>query len=195
MSDDQKKSDRPNIHTSYVGEFKADSLKIEGGVASATFVDKGGAERVVKGYNDNAKLLEEAVAAGGEQIIRGSLLGGNKNPHMGIYGVGPDQVCGVVSHVRDNFDSFEKDGKQPYIDMFVKFERGEHTIGRPIKAYGDDALALEGLKDGDTIDVPARPTQEQRGKGDEKTWQSVMRITGPGTFERAAEKDTAPDPA
>lgn len=185
---EEKKNSNRNLHTSYVGTFKADSFKVdEKGVASAILETPGG-EKPVKGYNDNAKTLEDAVKAGGEQIVRGTLLGGGKNPHLGIYATGPEQIAGVVSNVRDNFASYEKDGKQPYINAFVGIERGENKIFRPVTAYGDDALALKGIKEGDRLDVPARVTHEAREKDGDKKWGEVYRVTGAGTFEPAAEK-------
>lgn len=195
MADDKKdkKSKNKNIHTSYVGTFKADSFKVDDkGVASATFVTAGpdGAtsEKAVKGYNDNAKTLEDAVNAGGEQIIRGTLLGGGKNPHMGIYATGPEQIVGVATKVRHNFDSYEKDGKQPYVNAWVGVERGDSKIFRAVAAFGDDALALKGIEEGAKIDVPGRATHEKRDiKGEEK-WVEMYRVAGAGKFEPAAEK-------
>jgi len=190
MAEDKqdKKSTNKNIHTSYVGTFKADSFAVdEKGVASATLETPGG-DKVVKGYNDNAKTLEDAVKAGGEMIVRGTLLGGNKNPHMGIYATGPEQIAGVVSKVRDNFDSFEADGKQPYVNAWVGVERGDNKIFRAVAAYGDDALALKGVKEGDRLDVPARTTHEKREVKGEEKWVEMYRVTGAGTFEPAPEK-------
>lgn len=192
MSEKTESKKKPNIHTSYVGAFKPDSFKIEDGVASATFIAAGGNEYAVKGYNAHAKTLEEAVKAGGEDvIIRGSILGAGNTKHMAMYGTGPELVTGKVSNVRDNFDSYEKDGKQPYVNMFVLMERGEHKIGRPLVAYGDEALALKGVSAGDTIEAPARQTHESREVTNKETgekensWSEVMRVTGAGTFKPA----------
>ena len=200
MADDKKdkKSKNKNIHTSYVGTFKADSYKVDDkGVASATFVTAGAegatSEKAVKGYNDNAKTLKDAVEAGGEQIIRGTLLGGGKNPHMGIYATGPEQIAGVVSKLRDNFDSYEKDGKQPYVNAWVGVERGESKIFRAVAAFGDDALALKGIAEGDRMDVPARATHEKRTVDGADKWVEMYRVAGAGTFAPVAEKSKEAD--
>jgi len=190
---DEKKSASKNIHTSYVGTFKADSVETaENGTVTAVLETPGG-DKVVKGYKDNAKTLTDAVEAGGEVIVRGTLLGGaGANKHMGIYATGPEQISGVIAgKVRSNLDTYEEDGKQPYINAFVLVERGEHKIGTPVTAYGDDALALAGLEEGGRIDVPARPTQEQRGD----KWQSIFRVTGAGTVEPAPAKEADETPA
>jgi hypothetical protein len=193
MADD-KKTKNTNIHTSYVGTFKADSYAVDDkGVASATLVIPGQdgktTEKAVKGYNDNVKTLDDAVKAGGEMIIRGTLLGGNKSPHMAIYATGPENLVGKVSKVQDNFETFEKDGKQPYANLWVGLERGEATIFRAVVAYGDDALALKGVAEGDRLEVPARGTHEQR----KEKWVNLYRVTGAGTFEPAAEKSKEAD--
>lgn len=188
------KSKNNNIHTSYVGTFKEGSFKVEDGVASAVLETAGG-EKTIKGYKDNAKTLEDAVNAGGEIIVRGTLLGGGKNPHMGIYATGPEQIAGVVSKVRDNFDSFEADGKTPYVNAWVGVERGDAKIFRAVVAYGDDALALKGIEEGGRIDVPARTTHEQRGAEGEKKWVEMYRVTGAGTVEPAPEKEAEESPA
>lgn len=199
----EKTEKRKNIHTSYVGEFKADSLEVKDNVASATFVSAGGADVQVKGYNSHSQTLQDAVAAGGEQIIRGSLLGGKDNQHMGIYGTGPEQISGVVSNMKNNFDSYEKDGKQPFVNMFVLVERGEHKIGTPVVAFGDDALALQGMAEGDKMTAPARQTHESRTVTDKESgkeatkWTPIYRTEGPGTFEAAPKKekeDSSPEP-
>jgi hypothetical protein len=194
---DEKKTNSKNIHTSYVGTFKADSFEVgENGVATAVLETPGAdgavSEKVIKGYNDNAKTLEDAVKAGGEVIVRGTLLGGGKNPHMGIYATGPEQIAGVVAgKVRSNLDSYEAEGKQPYVNAFVLVERGEHKIGTPVTAFGDDALALAGIEEGGRIEVPARATQEKRGDD----WTSIYRVTGAGTVEPAPEKEADETPA
>lgn len=182
-----------NIHTSYVGTFDADSFAVDDkGVASATLKTAGGDDKVVKGYNDNAKTLEDAVKAGGEQIVRGTMLGGGKNPHMGIYATGPEQIAGVAKKIRHNFDTYEAEGKQPYVNAFVGVERGENgdtKIHRPVTAFGDDALSLKGIEEGDRLSVPARVTHEQRDGKDGKQWQEIYRVTGEGSFEKAPAKD------
>lgn len=195
-TDDKKK---PNIHSSYKGEFKADSLAVKDGVASATFASASGQDIQVKGYNANVKTLEDAVAAGGEQIIRGTLLGGKDNKHVGIYGIGPEQISGAVANVRHNFDSYEKDGKLPFVSMFVMVERGEHKIGRPVSAFGDNALTFKGVAVGDKMSAPARQTHESRNVADKdsdeksKKWVSTFSVEGPGTFEAAPAKNKEAD--
>lgn len=202
MADEKKakKSGNKNIHTSYVGTFKADSYAVDDkGVASAVLETAGG-EKTIKGYNDNAKTLEDAVKAGGETIVRGTLLaqGGDK-AHMGVYATGPEQITGLVSKVRDNFDTFEKDGKQPYVNAWVGVERGDAKIFRAVAAYGDDALALKGIAEGNRLDVPARGTHEKRTVGGEDKWVEMYRVTGAGSFEvvaeKAAENEETPTPS
>lgn len=192
MADEDKKKTK-NIHTSYVGTFKADSLKTEDGVVSAILVvaGKDGAtvEKAIKGYNAHAQTLTDAVAAGGEMIVRGTLLASGK--HLAIYGTGAEQIAGVVSNVRSNLDTYEAAGKVPYVNAFVLVERGEHKIGAPITAYGDDALALKGMEKGDRIDMPARQTQEQQGD----KWVAVYRCEGAATFEKAPVKEADETPA
>ena len=177
-----------NIHTSYEGTFKPGSFSIDGnGVASAVLETRGG-EKTVKGYNDNAKTLEDAVKAGGEIILRGTLLGGSTNPHMGVYATGPERIIGVVNKVRDNFASHRDEGKRPYINAWVGVERGDHRIFRAVVAYGDDALALKDMKEGDRLDAPARAVHEKREVNGKERWVEMYRVTGIGTFEPAAER-------
>lgn len=190
MADEQKKN--KNIHTSYVGSFKEGSFeKIDDKSATAIFVTAGGQEKVVKGYNDNVATLEAAVAEKGEIIIRGTMLGGKANSHMGIYAVGPERIAGVVSKARDNFETYEKDGKQAYANLWVGVERGEKKIFRAVTAYGDDALALKGVEEGSRIETDARVTHEKRGE----EWQEVYVVTGNASFEAAPAKEEEEAPA
>ncbi len=188
-----------NIHTSYVGTFKVDSFSIdENGVASAVLETRTG-EKVVKGYNDNAKTLEDAAKSDGEIIVRGVLLGGSKNPHMGVYATGPERITGVVNKVRDNFSSCEEDGRQPYLNAWVGVERGGHRIFRAVVAFGNDALALKDMKEGDRLNAPGRAVHEKREVNGEEKWVEMYRITGVGTFEPAdelvVEADDPPPPS
>ena len=176
------------IFTSYVGTFKADSFSVDdNGVASAVLETARSGEKVVKGYKDRVEILKNAVAAGGEQIINGSLLGGGANPHLSITRTGPEQITGAVSKVRDSFDT---EGKQPFVRAFMRIEVGDDKkVGKEVKAFGDDALALKGLKDGDRLSVPARQTQDKvTDKDGNEKWESIYLVTGPGKIEPGVEK-------
>ena len=201
---EQKEKKLANIHTSYVGTFKADSLSVQDGVASATLVSASETELSVKGYNAHAETLQNAYAAGGEVILRGSILNGKDNKHLAVYGVGPEMVTGKVSNVRDNFGTYEAEGKMPYMNLFVQKDLPNGSkIGVPVVAYGDDALSLKGIKEGDILEAPGRQTHEQRnlknketGEPEEK-WVSIYRVAGPGRFgpnPEAKKEAEAPEP-
>lgn len=194
MAEDGRGGKPKIIHTSYVGTFRADSFSIdEKGVASAILETRGG-EKLVKGYNDHAGTLEDAVGAGGETIVRGALLGGARNPHLGIYGTGPERVAGVVGRISHNFDSYARDGKQPYFSAWVGVERGDARIFRAVSAFGDEALALKGVAEGDRLAVPARPTFEKRMVNGAENWVQTFRVVGIGSFEPAPRAGNSPEP-
>ena len=205
MADEKKNKNKP-IFTSYVGTFKADSFSVdENGVASAVLETPGG-DKVVKGHKtsnkDHAETLKNAVDTGGEQIIRGALLPGGKDGHyLAINSVGPEQIAGVVNNVqKSNFEPGSE--KMAYVNAFVQVEKGEHKIGQPIKAFGDDAMALKDLKDGDRLEVPARFTHDLQTDKDgnemtdadgKKQWNDFYLVTGPGKFEPGADKTAEAD--
>ena len=194
MTEDGRGGKPKIIHTSHVGTFRTDSFSVdEKGVASAILETRGG-EKLVKGYNDHARTLEDAVRAGGETIVRGALLGGSRNPHMGIYGTGPERVAGVVGRIRHNFDSYARDGKQPYLSAWVGVERGDARIFRAVAAFGDEALALKGIAEGDRLAVPARATLEKREVNGAEKWVQTYRVAGIGSFEPAPRSEDAPEP-
>ena len=194
MAEDGKGDKSKIIHTSYVGTFRADSFSVdEKGVASAILDTRGG-EKLVKGYNDHAGTLEDAVRAGGETIVRGALLGGAVNPHLGIYGTGPERVAGVVGRIRHNFDTYSRDCKQPYLSAWVGVERGGTRIFRAVTAFGDEALALKGMAEGDRLAVPARATLDRREVNGAEKWVQTFRVTGIGSFEPAPRAEDSPEP-
>ena len=190
------KANRKNIHTSYAGTFKPGSLSVENGVASAILVAAGNAavELPVNGYKDNCKTLCDAVEAGGEVILRGTVLGsfGKGTKHLAVYGVGAEDVTGKVTNVRQNLDTCAETGKVPYVNAFVVREINGKRVAMGLQAYGDVALSLKGIASGDTISIPARQTHEQRQApakdgGEAKTrWESVLLATGPGKLTKAA---------
>ncbi|MXX87930.1 MAG: hypothetical protein F4213_13165 [Boseongicola sp. SB0677_bin_26] len=197
MSDkDEKKAKGRDIHTSYKGTFKADSLDVEEKTASAIITTHDGKEITVKGYNDHFDTLKEAFEAGGEVILRGKLLGSASLLHLAVYGTGPEHVAGVVKNPKDNFDSYEKDEKQPFIDLFVGVEKDDKTFWRGMTFFGDDALALKGkVTEGDRIELDVRPSQRKVGDN----WKPVYVPEGPATVHPAAEteakaEDETPQP-
>ncbi|MCE6959253.1 hypothetical protein LAZ40_09330 [Cereibacter sphaeroides] len=201
---EEKKTERKTIFTSYVGTFKADTLKIEDGVASVALAAAGASKDIpVKAYKDHVKDLEAAVKAGGEVIVRGALLGGRNGTHLAFHGVGPEEITGRVSNVKSNLDTYEKNGKVPFVDLFMLREIGEHKIGTAVRAFGDDALALKGIAAGDVLTAPARQTRrgyevDDAETGEKKTlWAEYMRIEGTPKFEpsKTPVADEDPEPA
>ena len=200
MADAPKKNDNL-IYTSSVGKFKADSYKesTDGKgktVASAILILTGtGKEKVVKGHNDNVRVLNDAVKAGGEIIVWGVILGGKENTYLAIHGTGPKQLIGIVSNVRHNFDSYEKNGKNAFVDAFVVAEAGDKKFGTPFKAFGNDALALKGVRNGDRINVPARQSNEERKPQDgDSKWVGIYLTVGAGTFTPASKNSDSNSP-
>lgn len=184
--DEKKEPKGRDIHTSYKGTFKADSLDVEDKVASAIITTHDGKDISVKGYNDHIDTLKQAVEAGGEIILRGKLLGSADKLHLAIYGTGPEHVTGVVKNPRDNFDSYEKDGKQPFVDLFVGVEKEDNTIWRSMTFFGDDALALKGkVTEGDRVELDVRPSQRKVGDN----WKPVYVPEGPVTVHPQAEAE------
>ena len=187
MSENRKTK---NIFTSYVGTFEPDSLSVnENGTVSAV-LNTGGGERQVKGYgSNNAEKLKQAYAKGGETILSGNLMARNsENAHLSVTALGPRQVRGVATRVSTNFDTFEEQGKKPYVNAWVAVEEGGGKVSwNGLSVYGDNALALRGMKAGDTVDVPARRTHKKKTVKGEEKWDSYYLATGEGFFEPSPE--------
>lgn len=211
---EEKKDTRRNLHTSYKGEFKAGSLTVgknqnDKDCATATFVlaGKSAKEVTVKGYGKHIETLKAAAETGGEQILRGQLLNDKDGVHMSIYATGPEMIVGRVHNIRS---SLGVEGKEPFVAGYFVHEKPEEGNRRPsreIRAYGDAAVALEGLSADHILTVPARATFDPRkdkdgnpvlGDNGKPTYDEIYSIEGLGEMvlsPREKEKEAEEEPS
>jgi hypothetical protein len=194
---EEKKAPRKNLHTSYKGSFKADSLEVgknQNGTecATATFVLNGKSEKevVVKGYNKHIDTLKAAVEAGGEQILRGQLLSDKEGVHMSIYATGPEMVTGRLHNVRTSVGT---EGKEPFTVGYFVHEKPEEGNRRPsseIRAYGDDAVALAEATEDHIVTIAARGGFSAKT---DKDGNAVTNENGKQVFDQIMLAEGAPE--
>ena len=191
---------RQSLAHSYVGSFKPDSFSINGGIASAILVIRGNngpVEKTIKGYNKYCKILQDAFKHSGTDnvVLNGVLPRGYKNPYLAFHSAGAHLKTGIVSHISNNFKTCEENGKTPWLNAIFKDElESGKTYYRVFNAFGDDALSLKDLKDGDRLQVPARATinKDTDRKSGKKEWRSELTAYGAGIIV-AAEKTVQSD--
>lgn len=163
MADTEGKKKRDDIWGSVEGVVQKDSLvKDDKGVA-AVVLGNNGASLKIKGYGEKFSAMVEAAADSGQPVIfRGHILGSGKNNsvHLSIKTEGPAELKGEISHVRRSGE-----GKQPYVNFFLLNEvtskdGKEWKIGTGVSVYGDEAVKLDALKDGDRVSLQGRETKD-----------------------------------
>ena len=174
-----------NITTSYYGTFEPDSFSTnEAGVASAILqcprqygemIDK----HVVKGYNDHAETLKKAYDEAGDKpvILEGTLLGGQVNPHMGVFRIGPQNIKGTVESVKI------------VATVVQEFESGK-TYTSEATFRGDDVDAVRNIQEGDQITFPGRKSHSRSNSG---KWYSNLIACGKAEIAPVAANDNDPD--
>ena len=177
-------SENGRIKTSYVGTFEPESyFENRGeGIAYATLLLGDGTRKTIEGRNNGARengvrLLREAVENRCETIVLGTIPRNTKNPPMAIDGIGPIPIDGIVRFVRHSDPDFNPSWVTAMVETVgADGDKKRHII----TGYSDFVSELDGMNDGDRLQVNARPCWERIKDSDK--YEAILRMTAPGKF-------------
>lgn len=199
------------IHLSYKGEFKGALEDIKSAAGNpgvkGTFVREGDSkiEATVTAYGDKKiEALKAAHAAGGTQILRGTLIGSKDTLALNVYATGPETIKGRLHQIRTNGE-----GKGPFVAGYFVFEKEDGKNRRPsreFQAFGEAAESLKGVTTDHIVTIEARVVTQQQTKNDEPVvdakgkpvYEDVLRAEGNASLEASVyvkkEKEESAEP-
>lgn len=159
MPDRNDETPRKEVWGSAQGVIKKGSLVRDAEGISAIIIGEHEDELRITGSEDRFSAIIEAAAERGEPVIlQGHLLGSRANgtAHLAVRIGGPIELTGVISDVRRS-----REGGPPHVGFWLMREISSaegktHFIGTGVNVYGDDAMSLLGLREGDRVAVQAR---------------------------------------